>query len=325
MDRLLRRLLLVVVLLLAATVFAGLAYEQWSRRAAARDFPPVGRLVEHDGKLSHLHCTGEGSPTVILEAGRSVGGSQDWTEVQPGIAEVTRVCSYDRAGILWSEPREEPRDAHRIVDELHGLLQAAGERPPWVMVGHSLGGLLIRVYDQRHPGEAAGFVLVDASHPEQFERYGQEVRAALSEAQPPTPSPLFARLWAASGGYRLGLPARRDAVGAFLPRSVPWGFLGEGAARDAIYQQAAATDTLGDRPLVVLTAGVAPSFPGMSEALRAEFYETWLELQSEFVELSSDSEQRVVEGATHNIHVDAPEAVVAAVRELVEAVRRGRS
>ena len=103
-------------------------------------------------------------------------GSWGWDHLRDELSQVSRVCAYDRAGIIWSEPREGPRDAERIADELHALLVAASEAPPYVMVGHSLGGLLVRVYDGRHPGETVGFVFVDASHPEQDYRFPAEFR-----------------------------------------------------------------------------------------------------------------------------------------------------
>ena len=102
MFKWIRRALIGAAVLAALVVSTGVAYEQWSRRSVAREFPPVGQLIEHDGRLSHLHCTGDGSPTVVLEAGLGAEGSQTWASVQPEIAVETRVCSYYRAGILWS-------------------------------------------------------------------------------------------------------------------------------------------------------------------------------------------------------------------------------
>ena len=134
-------------------VLTGLSYEQWSRMSAGGAFPPPGELIDVDGRQAHLYCIGEGSPTVVLEAGMGFSGSLDWAAVQPEMGEVTRVCSYDRAGIMWSESGPGPRDAHRIADELHSLLRAGGEAPPYILVGHSLGGLFNRVYDARYPGE----------------------------------------------------------------------------------------------------------------------------------------------------------------------------
>lgn len=183
-----RRILLGALVLVALAISAGFLYERWARRNVAREYPPPGRLVEHDGRRSHLLCSGEGPPTVVLDAGLGVTGVLAWTDVQPDVAAFSRVCSYDRAGIMWSEPRAEPRDAHRIGNELHGILKAASESPPFVLVGHSVGGLLVRVYTDRYPDEVAGLVLVDAAHPEQFERYPAEVleyRTQLDSSLPP--------------------------------------------------------------------------------------------------------------------------------------------
>lgn len=320
MLRWLQRALLGAVVIIVVAVAAGLIWEQRSRREVAREFPPPGRMVEFDGKRSHLSCAGSGSPTVVLEGGLGVAGSLTWSDVQPEVAEHTRVCSYDRAGFLWSEPREEPRDADRITGELDALLDAAGESPPYVMVGHSIGGLLVRVYADRFPGEVAGVVLVDAAHPGQYDRYPDAVLDHLSEAEPSLPPrPLF-RAWATIGGYRLLMPDPEDPIVAHLPRTVPWGFLGERAARDAIHERAAAAGTLGDRPLVVLTAGAPTRYPGLSDEELEALYETWTTLQAELVELSTRSVQRTVEGATHDIHREDPDAVVEAVRDVVDAV-----
>lgn len=319
----LRRVLLGGLVLLVLLLVTGVVYEQWGRREAAREFPPPGQLVEFDGAVSHLDCTGEGSPTVVLEAGLGVAGSRSWTAVQPEVAGHTRVCSYDRAGFLWSERREEPRDAERIARELHGLLEAASESPPYVMVGHSLGGLLVRVYDDRFPDEVAGFVLVDPSHPEQFDRYLEDVVEHRSRQEASLPPPLLFRAWTFVGGLRFSRPAPENAVQAFLWRTVPQGLLGETAARDAIYEQAAGTGTLGDRPLVVLSAGAPTRVPDIPDEVLETWHETRRTLHADLAELSGDSDLRVVDGADHDIHHEDPGAVIAAIRDVVEAVREG--
>lgn len=319
----LRRVLLGGLALLVLLLVTGIVYEQWGRRKAAREFPPPGELVEFDGALSHLDCAGEGSPTVVLEAGLGVAGSRSWSAVQPEVAAATRICSYDRAGFLWSEPREEPRDAERIAGELHGLLEAASESPPYVMVGHSLGGLLVRVYDDRFPGEVAGLVLVDPSHPEQFDRYPREVVEHRSRQEESLPPPLLFRAWTFVGGFRFTRPPPEDAVQAFLWRTVPHGLLGETAARDAIYERAAQTGTLVDRPLVVLSAGVPTRVPGVPDQVLEEWHETRRTLHAELAGLSGDSDLRTVQGADHDIHREKPEAVIAAIRDVVKAVRQG--
>jgi pimeloyl-ACP methyl ester carboxylesterase len=240
----------------------------------------------------------------------------------------TRVCSYDRAGILWSEPGPEPRDAKRIAEELHSLLTAASVAPPYVMVGHSLGGLLIRVYEQHFPGDVAGIVLVDSSHPEQFERYPPVVQRMVATGDSARPSRLATKFMMDSGVRRMRLrwmraPPPTNAVQAYVWRSIPEGYYGELAARDVRSRQAAKVTSFGDRPLIVLTAGKVAPMPGVPDSVSAALYRTWVTLQDELAELSTNSVHRIVEGSTHYIQDDAPDAVVQAIGEVVESVRHG--
>jgi pimeloyl-ACP methyl ester carboxylesterase len=126
-------------------------------------FTPPGKLVDIGGYRLHLHCTGKGNPTVVLIAG---GGdfSFDWSLVQPNVSRFARVCSYDRAGLAWSDPGPTPRTMRQDAHELHTLLSAAQIQAPYVLVGHSMGGLIARVYAAQYPNEVAGMVLVDATH-----------------------------------------------------------------------------------------------------------------------------------------------------------------
>ena len=129
---------------------------------------PPGRLVDVGsgggvGINMHIYCTGEGSPTVVLDAGAN-GGTMSWAKVQEQVSNHTRVCSYDRAGMSWSEPGPKPRTFMRIADELHALLQAAGEEGAYVLVGHSVGTHTIRFFVQKYPTDVAGIVLVDPAH-----------------------------------------------------------------------------------------------------------------------------------------------------------------
>ncbi len=318
MRKWIRRTLLGIACLVALALASGIAYEQWSRAKADRDYPPTGTMVEFDGARSHIRCVGEGSPTVVLEAGLDPGGSWSWHRVHDDIAATTRTCAYDRAGMLWSEPRDEPRDGHRIAGELHALLAAANERGPYVMVGHSLGGLLIRVYDHDFAGEVVGFVLVDAPHPDGERRFPA---ALLGEE---LPSPTWERFLAATGIERLHRPQPRNAAQAHAMRSLS-AALGEEAALAVIAEQAGAVQSLGDRPLVVLSAAADSLSPDVSAETRRAFAETKLELQSELAALSTNSDHRVLPDARHYIQLDDPAAVIAAVDDVVAAVRTSRS
>lgn len=305
---------LVLLASLLSSVLAGLAFEQWSRREAKSRFPPPGKLVDVDGVAFHLHCTGDGTPTVVFESGLDTDGALGWSNVQPKLSQLTRVCSYDRAGIMWSAPRPGVRDARTLSNELRALLANASEAPPYVMVGHSLGGPLVRVFTEAAgPDAVKGIVLVDSSHPEQLTR-----APAPAAGDPPA---LLIRVLAATGALRL-LEDDTDATGlsedvrlrtaAFATQSVP-AVVAELQAVKATLQQAGATGSLGGRPLVVLTALDKPP----------EMLEPWLVLQRELAALSTNSDQRLIPGCGHYIQHEQPEVVVTAVRDVVNAVREG--
>ena len=324
MKRWLRRLVtgigILVVGLALLALTASLVVRQIAVHRAKRDFPPPGRLVEIDGRLSHLYCTGHGSPTILLESGLDDRGSWSWAGIRDELSQVSRVCAYDRAGTLWSEPREGPRDAERIAGELHALLAAASEPPPHVLVGHSLGGLLVRVFDGRYPGEVAGFVLVDASHPEQDRRLPAEVRQQIEKKKAEPDQRWLFRILAP---YRTFAPERPTPRTAYWWRSFPEGVLTESRAIVAMSEQAGRTGSLGNRPVVVLTAGVPLAVPTVSADGNTAMRRIWLELQKELAGLSTNSDHRIVEGAGHYIHDDRPDAVVTAIRDVVTAVREG--
>jgi pimeloyl-ACP methyl ester carboxylesterase len=162
--------------------------------SAQTDLPPPlappGQLIDVGGWRLHLNCTGSASssqPTVILEAGKG-DFSVEWALVQPGVSKFARVCSYDRAGDGWSEMGPYPRTMRQIVHELHALLEKAGVKPPFVLVGHSYGGWLVRLYASTYPSEVAGMVLVDAGmdNPRRMTPDGKVVRSASRRSRSQT-------------------------------------------------------------------------------------------------------------------------------------------
>jgi len=146
----------------AALLFAvsGISYHAVEARADAKRFHKVGKLVDVGGYKLNILCTGQGGPTAILVSGLEVP-AKEWQLVQPGIATFTRVCSYDRAGYGWSDAGPMPRTVSQIARELHALLENAGEKPPYILVGHSFGKNSVRMYHKLYPNEVAGMVLVE--------------------------------------------------------------------------------------------------------------------------------------------------------------------
>jgi pimeloyl-ACP methyl ester carboxylesterase len=303
---------------LLALAVIGATYQAIATEIDQRTYPHPGEMVVVGDYSLHISCAGQGSPTVILEAANG-GMSAHWARVQQQVAQTTRVCAYDRAGLGWSEPGPEPRDAKQVSSELHTLLANAGIEGPYVLVGHSYGGLYARMYADQYSEEVAGMVLVDSSHPEQFSR-GPEARAMYERTKRLSALvPLFTRL----GVIRLSnyfpahpdLPQRQRAqVEAFNSSTQHLVTTTEEfRATPETTAQVRGTGSMGDKPLAVISAGEQPS--------------SWLEMQEELAALSPNSIHRVVDGATHeSLLYERDDAQVsgAAIDQVVEAVRTNR-
>lgn len=308
----------------------GAIYEQVIRRLVARGYPAPGRLVDIGGRRLHLDCRGTGHPIVVLEAGLDMNGSLAWAPVHDSIAATTRACAYSRAGLMWSDDKAGPHTAATIAADLRAALDAAAERGPYVMVGHSLGGPYIMAFTKRFGPDVAGLVFVDASHPDQVERLKEATGKAL---EPPFgPLKAFAALvW--TGLPRLLIPADtsssltgpvRSAMAAYAATSLG-PMLAEADGMTETMTEAGTFRTLGDRPLIVLTA-MAPIDAASLAALKltteqgATFQQVWRALHEEEASWSSRSEHVIVPDATHYIQRDRPDIVIAAVRKVVHQV-----
>ena len=157
-----RRAAWAIIGLLLLVAAAAASFQAIENRADAHRTPEIGRLVDVGGFRLKLNCSGEGNPAVILEGGLG-DPSVDWRQVQPEIAKFSRVCSYDRAGYGGSDAGPMPRSSAQIAAELHTLLENAGEKPPYILVGHSIGGIIARFFERKYPDETKGLVLVDAT------------------------------------------------------------------------------------------------------------------------------------------------------------------
>ena len=166
-----KAILWLVGALLALTV-AGAIYQAIATKLAERAYPPPGEMVDVGGYSLHINCVGQGNPTVVLDTALEAM-STSWVRVQQEVSGTTRVCAYDRSGMGWSEMGLEPRDAKQVSGELHALLEGAGIEGPYVLVGHSFGGLYTQTYAARYPDEVAGVALVESSHPQQFSRLSE--------------------------------------------------------------------------------------------------------------------------------------------------------
>jgi pimeloyl-ACP methyl ester carboxylesterase len=296
---------------------------------ASQHYRPPGRLIDIGGRKLHLYCTGNGGPTIVLVAG---GGaySIDWALVQPRVARETRVCSYDRAGLAWSDPGPEDETVEQTIADLQALLRAAGERGPYVLVGASIGGIYIRAYQRAFPSEVAALVFTNSSG-----RVGMNVKGkggliwdlredeiqstyplpASVKGAPPThegepfdrlPSDLQAvRLWLDVQHWERWDPAKTGPESMLSWRKE---FL-----REFDETEGNRPDPLGDLPVIVVSSG-----PIASESQRRSHNSAAARLDF----LSSNSVHVTSTGSGHEIHLYQPDTVVRALLQAVSSIRR---
>lgn len=288
--------------------------------------PAPGQMVSVDGHKMHIHCTGEGSPTVILAAGLD-DFSIFWSQVQPDIAKVTRVCSYDRAGLGWSEPSPSHRSSEILVDELHKLLVNAAVNPPYVLVGHSFGGALTRLFTHQYPDEVLGMVLVDAAPDDLFVRvpfWRNAIEGKLGLYRALVPMSSFGLLAFTPGSVpNRGMP--KDVLAQYRAIAVSTDYFHTGVAENEAFEGNLAqvrnvNIDLGDMPLIVISRGYWDPVPGFSETENRQAWQEWQEMQSMLLSLSSNSRQIIAAESEHHIQLQQPELVVDAIRDVIQAI-----
>ena len=315
-------------------------YEYSSRIYLAKKYPPPGQLVDIGDSHSkrprqrklHLHCQGEGDVTVVLEDGLGPMGSLGWGKVQPSVAQFTKVCAYDRAGIMWSDPSSHPPTAEQIAQDLHTALNQAGINPPYVLVGLSMGGIYSRVFAEQYPDEVVGMILVDSAHPEQDERFPP----APVSLEPSAINLWLTRQWATMGVLRLSHhlpnsnvkripPEMLPKLKAFFPQSIRAVQAETRLFHDNLHR-AKGRKSLGDRPLIVLTAAKPVPWDKVPRGFTKEYLQqqrdVWQELQAELSTLSTKSRHIVSEESGHLIYFDQPELIIDAIYDVVSEVFR---
>jgi pimeloyl-ACP methyl ester carboxylesterase len=266
-------------------------------------------LVDVGGRKLMVHCTGQGSPTVILEAGSSIDSTY-WIQVQSGSDRSYRVCSYDRANLGDSDPAPTPRTYLDMAHDLHALLVNAQIGGPYILVGHSGGGMIIRVFRDQYPEEVAGLVLVDSGHPDM----GARLLAGL-----PSKSLLEAK---AIRQWRIWLSWMSDSHGSLYKDR-------EGLDNRPSNEQVKAAKSLGDLPLVVISR--SPDNTTMEGKLplsaedNAKLRQIWQDMQRELAGLSSNSTHIIASHSGHMIPTEEPELIIEAINKLVNEWREQMS
>jgi pimeloyl-ACP methyl ester carboxylesterase len=295
----------------------GGGYETYRETAERSSYPMPGRLIDVGGHQLHINCTGTGSPTVVLEPGLGEPSTaMGW--IAPDVANTTRVCVYDRAGRGWSEATTAPRDGVQAATDLHTLLERAGEPGPYVLAGHSAGGIYVLNFANLFPQEVAGVVLLDSMHPEQYTKIASWPAFYEMFRRVSALLPSLSRLGVGRAVYQTAYgelpPLARDEQRAFWStprhnRSVRDEF----AELRTAMTQAQSLTSLGDRPLAIVTAP-------------KDAADGWMAAQDELAALSTNGVHQVLPNATHS-SLTENEAIATqsshAIREVVDSVRTG--
>ncbi|MEO8266066.1 MAG: alpha/beta hydrolase [Ilumatobacteraceae bacterium] len=300
---------------LLLSAFGG-AYETYRESTDATAYPMPGRLIDVGGHSLHINCTGTGSPTVVLEPGLGEPSTaMAW--IADDVGATTRVCVYDRAGRGWSESASAPQDGIQTAADLHTLLERAGEPGPYVFAGHSAGGIYVLNFAHLYPQQVAGVVLLDSMHPEQYTKIASWPAFYEGFRRASAVLPSLARLGVARGYNQTAyseLPElARDEQRAFwsTPRH-------NRSVRDEFSEirtamaEAQSLISLGDRPLVVVTA-------------KKDAEGGWMAAQDELAALSTDSVHRIVPGATHSSLIANEKNAAQSSRAILDVVHAVRA
>ena len=322
---------MIVGFVLLLVVAAGRAV----RWRLARTHRAPGGLVDVGGHRLHIHRSGTG-PTVVFDAGAG-GTSDDWALVRAGLEGIATTVAYDRAGLGRSQPGPTPRSVPTQVTELRAALRQSNLQPPYVLVGHSYGALVVRAYAYEHTDEVSALVLVDAAHEDQFDYYPEEyVESGRRMARAMRWTARIAGIIVGTGVPAFFAGRIPDPVADALPPDV-------GARRRAtivmsarhlraVADEFAALDDsladvrrirrpLGDLPVTVVTHGV-PVTEGVPEHLRTAVENAWQKMQAELAGISSEASLVVAERSGHNIHIEQPEIIVDAILQVLTSRRR---
>jgi pimeloyl-ACP methyl ester carboxylesterase len=315
-----RRWLLYPVMAMLAFASIGGGYETLREAADARAYLMPGQLIDVGGHSLHLNCTGSGSPTVVLETGGGeMSSNLGW--IAPAVAHDTRVCVYDRAGRGWSEPADSPQYATQIATDLHTLLQRGHVPGPYVLAGHSFGGLYVRTFAARYPDEVAAMALVDSTAPKSTAKPGAaqpgdpgsyDIMGRVSTLISTSARLGLIRLYAQFEHGSLPPRSRDEARASAATASNLRSTINEYVQANASMEQAASLSDFADKPLAVLTAGSG------SDA-------AWLANQKAMATLSTNSAHRVINGATHDSLISNEGHAAATIRAILDVISSVRS
>ncbi len=321
-----QRLILGVLAFIAAMSLLGATYQAIAGKTDEKKFPPPGQLVDVGGYRMHIYCVGEGSPTVILDSA-NMGTVSNWTWVQPEVANATRVCAYDRADSGWSDLSPQPNDTRQNAEALHTLLNNAGESGPYILVGHSFGGLYVRMFAEMYPQDVAGMIFVEGTLPEGLHRLCKpDVMPNAPDAGMMDATPFIGRL----GILRMiGFPST-DPDLPELQRKELQAYLASTKLAESLKRQYHLFPTLLAQVSPLYEPGSLGDIP-VAVVLGSEgdgSIAEWHELYEQQAALSTNHVLVMIDGANHISLVDRQEHALqtsAIILKVIEAARSGEA
>lgn len=325
--------------LVCAASTLGYIYQKNRTMADLEAFPAPGRMIAVNGTHYHLHCIGSGTPTVVLEAGLGES-SLSWTSVHAQLAKTQRVCAYDRAGLGWSDPTETPMQPIEVAENLHTLLKNADISPPFVLIGHSRGGLFVRSFYHRYPDETAAIVLVDSTHEQgplhqyPFAEWEYRKQAVLMAIAEPMSRVGLLRAFGLADSHRQRSPLPEPVLAAKTAvqnrSDTAQAVVNElSIMREGLDSATKPPLSLGNTPLLVLSAGNALSPDWVRSEAERQGRDVATELllahlkemhQKQLVRLSTNSHHVVLAGSGHFIMYDKPDEFVGLVSAFLETL-----
>ncbi|WP_433901082.1 alpha/beta fold hydrolase [Sphingobacterium puteale] len=322
-----KKIVVIIISFIALVLLAGFIFESWSR-AKAEKIIPNGQFVELDRCRLHYLKKGTGGPTIVFESALCPEGHLQWYSIQQELSLHTTTVSYDRAGILWSERGENPKTGEKMAEELYLLLEKSNAPKPYILVGHSMGGMLVRIFVDKYSQDVAGAVLIDSQHPENEKYLSPGLYKLVNKGLPAE----FLKFANAFGLARLMFkdmfpPSKQyqyqnSLMPALLYKSAA-AVLEEQEQMAAIKSDAAKIISFGNIPLYVISATDTTRFDTLfkEKRLRAEMVTAWDNMQKNLLSLSTNSKHLRVAGSGHYITLDQPQVIVGAVKELILQLR----
>ncbi len=326
-----KRTLFGILILVILLLIIGFIFEQISR-SNAENLIPHGEFADVGGHKLHYYKKGEDGPTAVFESAFDPAGHLQWFNLQQEISKFATTISYDRGGLLWSERGNNPKTGKAMAEELHALLEKSGVSKPYILVGHSLGGIILRSFISKYQQDVAGVILVDSKCPNEEDYMSDELYTMVNQGLPSGFLKFANSVGLARLMFKGAFPDKEEynylntLMPALLYKSA-YGVLEEQDQMPFLYKEANKITSFGDIPLYVLSATDSDRFDNMitDEKIKNELIDALAGMQKDLLKLSTDSEQILVPNSSHYINEDQPKVIIEAIKNMISKTKQANA